>query len=143
MTNILNSNNIKIKSWIRFVLTVTGILIIASASLLIRVRLDLTEDKRYTLSVPTRKILSGIRHDIFIQVYLDGDIPIPMKRLKRSVKEILDEFRVISGRRIDYEFINPASGSSQQQRNAQYKAADRQRNKPGKSPGRRPRRRIS
>ncbi len=121
MANILNNNNIRLKSWIRFVLKVAGILIIASASFLIRVRLDLTEDRRYTLSEPTRKILSGLRHDIFIQVYLDGDIPIPMKRLKRSVKETLDEFRVISGRRIDYEFINPASGNSQQQRNAQYK----------------------
>ena len=122
MTDILNSNNIRIKSWIRFLLTVTTIIIIASASLLVRFRLDLTEDKRYTLSAQTRKILSGISNDIFIQVYLDGDIPIPMKRLKRSVKEILDEFRVISGRRIDYEFINPASGSSQQQRNAKYQA---------------------
>ena len=101
---------------------IVGIIIITSASLLIRFRLDLTEDKRYTLSVPTRKILSGVRNDIFIQVYLDGDIPIPMKRLKRSVKDILDEFRVISGRRIDYEFINPASGTSQQQRNAAYQA---------------------
>lgn len=90
--------------------------------MLIRLRLDLTEDRRYTLSVPTRKILSGIRNDIFIQVFLDGDIPIPMKRLKRSVKDILDEFRVISGRRIDYEFINPASGTSQQQRNITYQA---------------------
>ena len=122
MSNFLNSKNVRFKSWIKFVLMVVGIIIIASGSLLIRIRLDLTEDKRYTLSVPTRKILSGIRNDIFIQVYLDGDIPIPMKRLKRSVKDILDEFRVISGRKIDYEFINPASGTSQQQRNATYQA---------------------
>ncbi len=120
MIKISDTNNIKVKYWIRFILSLAGIVIIASASLLIRVRLDLTEDNRYTLSGPTRKILSGIRHDIFVQVYLDGDMPIPMKRLKRSVKEILDEFRVISGRKIDYEFINPSSGSNQQQRNAQY-----------------------
>jgi len=122
MSEFLNSNNIKIKSWFRFILTVAFIIIVASASLLIRIRLDLTEDKRYTLSKPTDKILSGIRNDIFIQVYLDGDIPIPLKRLKRSVKEVLDEFRVASDRRIDYEFINPASGNSQKQRDIQYQA---------------------
>lgn len=122
MAEFLNSNNIKVKSWIRFILTVACIIIVASASLLIRIRLDLTEDKRYTLSKPTGKILSGLKNDIFIQVYLDGDIPIPLKRLKRSVKEVLDEFRVASGRRIDYEFINPASGNSQKQRDAQYQA---------------------
>ncbi len=109
------------KSWIRFVVTVTAIIIIASASSLIRVRIDLTEDKRYTLSAPSEKILSGLKNDIFIQVFLDGDIPIPMKRLRRSVMEILDEFRIASGRRIDYEFINPSSGSTQSQREAQYK----------------------
>ena len=122
MSEFLNSNNIKIKSWFWFILTVAFIIIVASASLLIRIRLDLTEDKRYTLSKPTDKILSGIRNDIFIQVYLDGDIPIPLKRLKRSVKEVLDEFRVASDRRIDYEFINPASGNSQKQRDIQYQA---------------------
>jgi len=122
MSEFLNSNNIKIKSWFWFILTVAFIIIVASASLLIRIRLDLTEDKRYTLSKPTDKILSGIRNDIFIQVYLDGDIPIPLKRLKRSVKEVLDEFRVASDRRIDYEFINPASGNSQKQRDVQYQA---------------------
>jgi ABC-2 type transport system permease protein len=122
MIKFLNSNNIRIKSWGRFFFKVAGIIIIASASLLFRLRLDLTEDKRYTLSEPTINILSHIRNDIFIQVYLSGDIPIPLKRLKRSVKEMLDEFRVTSGRKIDYEFINPAAGDNQQQRDANYKS---------------------
>jgi len=83
-------------------------------------RLDLTEDRRYTLSKPTKKILDGIQKDIFIQVYLDGEIPIPLKRLKRSVREILDEFRISSNRRIDYEFINPSEGNDVKQREKQY-----------------------
>ena len=113
------TGNIKFNSWIRFLLIIAGIVIIASSSLLFNLRLDLTEDKRYTLSEQTGKILSDLRNDIFIQVYLDGEMPIPMKRLKRSVKETLDEFRIISGRKVDYEFINPSEGN-QQQRNAQY-----------------------
>ncbi|MBK7626114.1 MAG: Gldg family protein [Bacteroidales bacterium] len=43
-----------------------------------------------------------------------------MKRLKRSVREMLDEFRITSGRRIDYEFINPSEGRDEKQRNTQY-----------------------
>ncbi|MFA5819767.1 MAG: gliding motility-associated ABC transporter substrate-binding protein GldG, partial [Bacteroidales bacterium] len=68
--------------------------------------------------------LSGLKNDIYIQVYLDGEMPIPLKRLKRSVREMLDEFRIASGRKIDYEFINPAEGSNVQQRNAQFQVLE-------------------
>jgi ABC-2 type transport system permease protein len=115
-----DSKNIKIKSWFQFIVTVAAIVIIASVSSLIRIRLDLTEDKRYTLSKPTLEVLGGLKNDIYIQVYLDGDIPIALKRLKRSVREMLDEFRIASDQLIDYEFINPAKDKDAQQREAQY-----------------------
>ena len=67
-------------------------------------------------------MLSGIKNDIFIQVYLDGEMPIPFKRLKRTVREMLDEFRIASGRKIDYDFINPSEGSDAAQRDAMYQS---------------------
>jgi ABC-2 type transport system permease protein len=120
MTETTNSKSLKFRSWLQFLTVVAAIILFASLSSFLRVRLDLTEDKRYTLSDQTRKVLKGIKNDIYIQVYLDGEIPIPLKRLKRSVREMLDEFRIASGRKIDYEFINPSEGKNVQQRNAQY-----------------------
>jgi len=115
-----NSNKtIKFRSWLQFLTTVAGIILLAAIGSLLRLRLDLTEDKRYTLSNPTKKVLAGLKNDIYIQVYLDGDIPIPLKRLKRSVGEILEEFRIASRRKIDYEFINPSEGKDAKQREAQ------------------------
>lgn len=122
MTETANIKSIKLRSWLQFLITIAGIIIFATVSSIIRIRIDLTEDKRFTLSDPTRKVLSGIKNDIFIQVYLDGDMPIPLKRLKRSVLEMLDEFRIFSGRKIDYEFINPAKGKDAKQRETQYQA---------------------
>jgi gliding-associated putative ABC transporter substrate-binding component GldG len=124
MTETANNKNIKFRSWLQFLTAVAGIILFASVGSIIRIRFDLTEDKRYTLSDPTRKVLSGIKNDIYIQVYLDGEIPIPLKRLKRSVSEMLDEFRISSRRKIDYEFINPAKGSNVQQRNALYQVLE-------------------
>lgn len=118
----MDQNRLKINSWVKLVAIIVVIIIAASASMLLRVRLDLTEDKRFTLSDPTKNILSDLKNDIFIQVYLDGDIPIPLKRLKRSVGEMLEEFRIESGRKVDYEFINPSRGESVEQRNAQYQS---------------------
>ena len=122
MTDTEKSKTIRLKSWLQFASVVIGIIIIVSISSLIRVRIDLTEDKRFTLSEPTKKILSEIKNDIYIQVYLDGEIPIPLKRLKRSVAEMLDEFRIISERKIDYEFINPSAESDVKKRETQYQS---------------------
>jgi gliding-associated putative ABC transporter substrate-binding component GldG len=116
------NKRLKLRGWLQFIYVAAGIILLASVSSLLRVRLDLTEDKRYTLSVPTRKVLSAIKNDIYIQVYLDGDIPIPLKRLKRSVTDMLDEFRIASGRKIDYEFINPSEGKDAGQRETQFQA---------------------
>ena len=118
------NKNIKFRSWLQFLTAVAGIILVASVSSLIRIRFDLTEDKKYTLSDPTLKVLSGLKNDIYFQVYLDGEMPIPLKRLKRSVREMLDEFSIASGRKIDYEFINPAEGSNVQQRNAQFQVLE-------------------
>ncbi|HOX76192.1 MAG TPA: gliding motility-associated ABC transporter substrate-binding protein GldG [Bacteroidales bacterium] len=114
--------DIRLKSWIQFLVTVAFIIVIASASSLLRIRIDLTGDKRYTLSQPTLKALGDIKNDIYVQVYLDGEMPVPLKRLRRSVREMLDEFRIASGRKIDYEFINPADTKDAVQREAQYTA---------------------
>lgn len=103
-----------------FILLIAMIIVAASAVSVFNLRIDLTEDKRYTLSDPTTEILESIKNDIYIQVYLDGEIPIPLKRLKRSVQEMLDEFRLASNRRIDYEFINPSEADNLKDREKQY-----------------------
>jgi ABC-2 type transport system permease protein len=84
------------------------------------IRLDLTEDKRYTLSDPTRKILKELDKDIFIEVYLDGEMPIGFKKLKRTTEQYLEEFRIISGRKVSYKFTNPSSGKDKSARDKIY-----------------------
>ena len=125
MTVTDTNKNLKFRGWLQFLSAVAGIILVTFASSLIIFRLDLTEDKRYTLSDPTLKVLSSIKNDINIQVYLDGEMPIPLKRLKRSVREMLDEFSIASGQKIDYKFINPAEGSNVQQRTAQFQVLEK------------------
>ena len=125
MTEKTGDRGIKLKSWLQFLSVVAGIILVSVISSFLRFRYDLTEDKRFTLSRPTRQVLSHLKNDIYIQVYLDGEIPIPLKRLKRSVGEMLDEFRIASGRKIDYEFINPSGGKDARQREAQYQTLEK------------------
>jgi ABC-2 type transport system permease protein len=112
--------NIRAKSWSRFLITIAAIIIAAAALNLLRLRIDLTQDKRFTLSPVSNRVLDKIKNDIYIEVYLDGEMPIPLKRLRKSVKEMLDEFRIASGRHIDYEFTNPAETKDAGEREARY-----------------------
>jgi len=75
-------------------------------------RLDLTEEKRYTLSEATSSLLTDLPDDIHIDVYLTGDLPPGFKRLENAVRETLDEFQarrgfVTAGKTITYRFIDP------------------------------------
>ena len=71
-------------------------------------RIDLTEDKRYTISNATKNLLSKINDEVFVTVYLTGDdLPSGFNRLNKAVKEQLDEFRNYSGGKVEYTFVNP------------------------------------
>jgi gliding-associated putative ABC transporter substrate-binding component GldG len=120
MKDFNTHKTIRLTSWMQFITIAASAILAAGISSFLNFRIDLTEDKRYTLSKPTRDILEDLKNDVYIQVYLDGEMPIPLKRLKRSVKEVLDEFRVASRSKIDYEFINPSLEKDEKQRNAVY-----------------------
>jgi len=54
-------------------------------------RLDLTSDKRYTLSKTTKDIVSKVDKFLFVTVYLEGDFPSEFKRLQRETRQYLEE----------------------------------------------------
>lgn len=72
--------------------------------------LDLTEEKRYTLTDGTKQMLEQQEDVIFVRVLLDGDFPAGFKRLQEAAREMLEDFRSVSPY-IEYEFYNPNEGS--------------------------------
>ncbi len=92
------------------------LLMIGILSSYFHARFDLTADRRYSLSKPTKQMLQRIDDEILFRVYLDGDLPAGFQRLQNSVREMLDEFRAYGGENIQYEFIDPAENPNQQGR---------------------------
>ena len=82
-------------------------------------RIDLTAEKRYTLSPSTRTLLKGLEDVVYVKVYLDGNLPPDFSELSLKTKEFLDECRVYSPQ-IQYEFIDPAKGKGPQELGAVY-----------------------
>ena len=71
-------------------------------------RLDLTEDKLHSLSDNTIDFLENeIDQVINIEIYLDGEFPAFIQKLKNSIKEKIEEFQAYAGKKVKFRFINP------------------------------------
>ncbi len=75
-------------------------------------RLDLTAEKRYSLSDATKELLQSFDDVIVVKVYLEGDFPAGFQRLQRETRQMLDEFRAYNAN-LEYEFVNPAGSDDE------------------------------
>ncbi len=73
-------------------------------------RLDLTNEKRFTLSPSTEAILKNLDSTVDITVLLTGDIKSEFKKLSNSTKELLENFKNYGGNKIQYKFALPGEG---------------------------------
>ena len=76
-------------------------------SSMIHVRIDLTEDNRYTLSETTHDVLNDLKGIAYIKVYLEGEMPVAFTRMQDAIVELLDEYKILSDGNVQYELINP------------------------------------
>lgn len=113
----MNRKVLKRRNLLQLALALVIIILFGYLSSLLSFRIDLTSEKRYSLSNTTREILKNLEDELTIQVYLDGEMPIGFKKMKKTVKDMLEEFRISSGRKIAYEFIDPSENPDQQVRN--------------------------
>jgi ABC-2 type transport system permease protein len=70
-------------------------------------RLDLTKEKRYTLSKATKDLLKNLEEDVQIDVFLKGQFPAGFKKLANSTNEFLQLMKDRNGSKLHYRFISP------------------------------------
>lgn len=83
-----------------------GLFLLNFASYYIYKRFDLTQDKRYTLSETTKKIIDGVDSPLIIDVFLEGNFPADFKKLQTETRQLLEEFSAYNSN-ITFQFINP------------------------------------
>lgn len=111
----MNKSNIR-----SFLLVLVGIVLLNVLSAYFFFRLDLTSEKRYSISQNTKKLMSGLDKKLHVRIYLDGDLNPGFLRLKKSTAELLDEFKVYSNTDLTYDFVNPSSAENQEAREKVY-----------------------
>lgn len=69
-------------------------------------RIDLTTEKKHTLSQPSRRMLRELDDVVYVKVYLDGELPAEFVNFRKAIRELMDEFQAYGGEKLQYEFIN-------------------------------------
>lgn len=85
--------------------------------------LDLTEDKRFTLTDHTIGQLRGLEEPLFVRVLLTGELPGDYQRLADKVEEILIDFTGHNDL-LEYEFADPLAGNKEQREERQRSLAE-------------------
>lgn len=70
-------------------------------------RIDLTNEKRFTISSPVKKILRNIDNPVEVDIFLKGDLPSGFRKLAITSEELLQEFKEYAKGNIRYKLISP------------------------------------
>ena len=110
-------NHYLIQSVKVFAISLLVVLVINIISSFFYHRFDLTEEKRYTLTSSTKKLLNGLDGNIDVEVYLTGkDLPAGIKILQNETRELLQEFRTNSKGLVTFHFFDYNGIKDQKQR---------------------------
>jgi len=77
-------------------------------------RLDFTEDSRYTLSNATKNILRELHEPVTVTAYFSGNLPPQLDQVKRDFRDMLIEYSNYSKGMIVYEFVDPLKDDKMQ-----------------------------
>ncbi len=103
---VKNAKKYRSADILQLFLSLAILAVIGVASGFTFVKIDLTEEKRHTLTPATTEMLESLDDAVFVRCYLHGDFPAKFKRLEKAVRERLDEFDDYSGGGVEYEFID-------------------------------------
>ena len=105
--------------------TIIGLLIALAAVIVVNIissflfyRIDLTKDKRHSLSKGTIEMLNNLEDRVYIRVYLKGkDQPADYQLFAKQVEQVLQDFRSYS-KNVYFEFIDPLEGKTTEEVNS-------------------------
>ena len=70
-------------------------------------RVDLTQDKIYTLSDASKELVGGLEDEMVVKFFATENLQYPDHNLEQRVRDLLDEYQVHSGGKFRFEIIHP------------------------------------
>ncbi len=80
------------------------------------VRVDLSENKIYSMSDSTKKTLKELEDVVSVKAYFTENLPHQLTGIRKEVKDILDEYKAYSDGNVAYGFIDPSNDDDLKQK---------------------------
>jgi len=94
-----NTNKSK---WFKFSLYLVVVVLINLVSATLFIRIDLTENKVYSLSDASRNLVLSLEEPLTIKVFLSENLPQPYNNLEQQMKDLLEEYALDGNRYFNY-----------------------------------------
>ena len=107
------------QSFITLALVVVIALIINVLANIFNAQVDLTEEKRFSLTEPTKRQLRELNDVVFVRCLLGSKLPAGFKRLQTETRKTLEDFKSLNPN-IDFKFEDPSVGGSDEERKKQF-----------------------
>ena len=108
----------KLKNLKQLGLIAAALIVINFAGNYVFKRFDMTDDKRYTLSEASIKVIEEVKDPLYIDIFLGGDLPPEFKRLQNEIRQVLEEYQVYNSN-ITFNFVDPLAEEEDVQKNIQ------------------------
>jgi ABC-2 type transport system permease protein len=88
-------------------LVLIGVLFLSILSGQLFFRLDLTAEKRYSITDISKKLVKNLEKPVNITLYLDGELPAGFRKLKKSIQEKIADYNAYSSQLINLTVVDP------------------------------------
>lgn len=105
-------------NWSFLFVVVAIIVVVNIIGFFLNLRFDATQDKRYSLHAGTEEYLSNTANfedRVVFKIFLGGDLPAEVVRLRSALEDKLKEFKRYAGKRIEYVIVDPYQGTEEEQ----------------------------
>lgn len=70
-------------------------------------RVDLTKEKRYSLSDLTISTVENLDYPLIVTVFMEGDFPPNIRKFQDAIRTTLVEMKLYAGGNLEFEFVDP------------------------------------
>jgi ABC-2 type transport system permease protein len=83
-------------------------------------RIDLTQEKRYTLQESTKDLLIKLDQPLTVEILMGNDLPTSFQRFRKSIAQTIEEFGVYSNASVYFATNDPSAADTEAERNKNY-----------------------
>lgn len=92
--------------YIKFIIYLVVLVLVNMACTTLFFRVDLTENKAYSLSRASKQVVSNLSEPLTINVFFSKNLPPPHNSIEQYLRDLLEEYAAYANKNFNYRFYN-------------------------------------